>query len=141
MGANVIVLTGPTRVDLASVHEAADAFGWAVNIAETPGDVALIDRDEVVAILFHRDAFSPRYSWCDAIRFLHALLPGVPIIAMRGFSEAVDWPQLSDAGAFHSLWLPLKESEVRQSFGFLSSTRQRPERIPAARAMEMYAAA
>lgn len=37
----------------------------------------------------------------------------------HGFAEMIDWPQVADAGAFHSLLLPFDVREVRQSLGFV----------------------
>jgi hypothetical protein len=47
------------------------------------------------------------------------------VIACHGFAESIDWPELCDAGAFHTLWLPLKENEVRQSLGFVWGSEKR----------------
>lgn len=77
-----------------------------------------------MAVLFHRSAFESR-SRLDALRAVTSALPGVRPIACREFSDAPDWPELCGADAFHSLWLPLKEGEVRQSFGFLAEAENR----------------
>jgi hypothetical protein len=89
-------------------------------------------------VLFHRDTFGSGYSWFETIRRLKLELPEVRLVACHGFAESIDWPALSEAGAFHSLWLPLKESEVRRSLGFvweaerrsLESAREPIEAIP-----------
>jgi len=76
-------------------------------------------------VLFYRDAFGPDCSWTEAIRQLRMALPGTRVVPCLGFSESTEWQELSDAGAFHALWLPLKENEVRQSFGFLTANLMR----------------
>jgi hypothetical protein len=55
-------------------------------------------------------------------------LPGIPLIACPEFRDRIDWPELSEAGAFHSLWLPMKEEEVRRSFGFVAEAARRRQR-------------
>jgi len=137
---NILVMPGPAILDLTSINNIAEELGWKIRIAEGLGEVAAVTPRSVAAVLFHRDAFGSAYSWRDAVRFLKVMLPGVPLVVMRGFSEAVDWPELSDEGAFHSLWLPLKESEVRQSLGFLSNADRRPARFPARSAHHLPAA-
>jgi hypothetical protein len=56
---------------------------------------------------------------------LHADLPAARLIPCQGFSESSDWQDLSDAGAFHPLWLPLKENELRQCLGFIWQAEKR----------------
>jgi len=85
---------------------------------------------KVAAVLFHRDSVDPGGSWLNAVRLLKLAMPRVLLIACHGFSEPIDWPELCDAGAFHTLWLPLKESEVRQSLGFIFEARNRPLLAP-----------
>lgn len=80
-------------------------------------------------MLFCRDAFGQDYSWREAIRLTRLAFPGLPAIALHGFAESADWSELSGLGAFHSLWLPLKENEVRQSCGFLSAAAKHSLRV------------
>lgn len=126
MSGNIIVTLGSRRLDLSPLHAVAREFGWKVEIA---GDLTAIAAGIVcpgtAAVLFHREALRPGCSWLDAIRLVGLALPGVRAIACHGFSESVDWPELCDAGAFHTLWLPLRENEVRQSLGFLVKPQKR----------------
>lgn len=128
---HILVLPGPDTLNLASMRTVAEEFGWKIRVAEALGEVAAVTPRKVAAVFFHRNAFGAGYSWRDAIRFLKVMLPGVPLVVLRRFAEPVDWPGLSDEGAFHSLWLPLKESEVRQSLGFLANAERRPACFPA----------
>lgn len=121
MAYNIIVMPGRVRLDCSALNTVAGEFGWDVEVAHDLDQVEAIGAPRRTrGVLFNRDAFGPGYSWQEAIRLLRALLPGVCLVALYGFSETVDWQELSDAGAFHSLWLPLKENEVRQSLGFLA---------------------
>lgn len=131
---NIIVMPGLASFDLGAVHTAAGEFGWTVGIADDLCEVVAAQAHQrMSAVLFHRDAFGSN-SWLDAVRLLKSALPDVRPVACHGFSESIDWPALCDAGAFHSLWLPLKENEVRRSFGFLWEAEKRvaeaADRVP-----------
>jgi hypothetical protein len=91
-----------------------------------------VDSD-TAAIFFHRSAVSPDCSWLEALSQIKAIFQSVAPIACHAFSEPIDWPALSAAGAFHDVWLPLKPSEVRQSLGFVSEARRRLLTMQAAR--------
>src|ERR1019366_7575986 len=78
-----------------------------------------------VAVLFGKEALGPGYSRLETIRLLRFALPKIRLVACHGFSEAIDWPELSDAGAFHELWLPLQENEVRLCLGFVWEAEKR----------------
>jgi hypothetical protein len=116
---NIIVMPGQASFDFGAVQSVAGEFGWTVGIADDLREVAAAHAYlRTSAVLFHREAFGSN-SWFDAVRLLKSVLPDVRPVVCHGFSESIDWPALCDAGAFHSLWLPLKENEVRRSFGFL----------------------
>ena len=125
MADNMIVMPGSARLDLSPLDVVAREFGWKVRTVEDAGEIAAVaSRRDARAVLLCRDAFGPRASWQEAIRLARFALPAVPVITLHGFSEPIGWSELSDAGAFHSLWLPLKENEVRQSLGFLANAEK-----------------
>jgi hypothetical protein len=135
MTENVIVLPGQVRLNAGILRSAAHQFGWTVGIAHDLQD--LMDRQSrrtPNAVLFHRGALGG-VSWSHSIRLLRESLPGVPVVACHGFNETVHWPDLAAAGAFHSLSLPMKESEVRQCLGFVWAAKQRRNLIPVRPAM------
>jgi len=126
MSDQVVVMSGPTRLDLKPLEKVAREFGWVVGTASDPQLLALaFPYRKPVAVLFHRDAMGSEYSWPEALRRAHALLPEVRIIACHGFAEYVNWPELRSAGAFHALPIPLRENEVRQSLGFVLDAEKR----------------
>lgn len=129
MTRTIVVMPGRASFNLKVLHSVARDFGWGVKVAEDLGALCSAQRAEkLTAVLFHRSAFkSP--SWLDALRPVASALPGVRPIACHEFSDAPDWPGLCGAGAFHSLWLPLKEEEVRQSFGFVAEAENRESKI------------
>lgn len=126
--------SGQASFDLGAVHTVAEEFGWTVGIADDLCEAAAVHAcRRTSAVLFHRDAFGP-CSWLDAVRLLKSALPEVRPVVCHEFSESIDWPALCDAGAFHSLWLPLNENEVRRSFGFVWEADKRlaeaADRVP-----------
>jgi hypothetical protein len=121
----LIVFPGLSQFHIPALPVIAEEFGWAVETVTDLRQAMAIHSDvSAAAVFFHREAFGPDCSWTDALRVLSAALPGTRLIPCHGFSEQVDWSELSDAGAFHFLWLPLKENEVRQCLGFVWETRK-----------------
>lgn len=134
MSDNIILLPGVARVEIEELRNGAREFGWQVKTAQfLRAAEGTVDSD-TAAIFFHRSAVTPDCTWLEALRQMQAIFPGIALIACHAFSEPVDWPALSAAGAFHDVWLPLKGSEVRKSLGFVSEARQRLLTLHAARA-------
>jgi hypothetical protein len=117
---HLIVMPGSANLDFQALQTAAREFGWAVKVAQYPRDAA-----SARAVFFYRDALGPGCSWLDAVRQLRLALPETRLIACHGLAEAIDWPELCDAGAFHALGLPLSVNEVRKSLGFLLEAEKR----------------
>jgi hypothetical protein len=67
------------------------------------------------------------------VRAILDAAPGALPILCHGFADAIDWPQLVDAGVFHSLSFPFDLQEVRRSLGFVWSAKH--VRQPAQRAI------
>ena len=93
-------------------------FGWSVKAVRTARELAQADSNEnLVAVLFEPETLS--LTWDGALRVIcEATSRALPILCHR-FAETIDWPQLAEAGVFHSLLLPLSQREVRQSLGFV----------------------
>jgi hypothetical protein len=122
----VVVMPGSMPVGLPMVRAIADDFGWKVEVALTLDEVArLRDDSKPLAVLCQEDSLGRSRPWVETIRAFKSAVSDVRLIACHGFSDAVDWPAMARAGAFHGLWLPLKESEVRQSFGFVCLDERR----------------
>lgn len=122
MSDNIVVLPGSSRLESAVLHRVAQEFGWEVNVAR---DLFEAGGRRTVAVLFSRDALGAELGWMETTRLLKSALPDVRLVACHGFTDTIDWPALTEAGAFHSLWLPLKEEEVRRSLGFLWQAARR----------------
>jgi hypothetical protein len=126
MELNIVIMPGAHRVDMPLLRAAAHDFGWAIQIA---GDVrelkAVQARGKVGAVLFQQDSLGNGGSWLETIALLKAVAPGIRLVACNNFSETTDYPKLCRAGLFHALWMPLREHEVRQCFGFVWEAQKR----------------
>jgi hypothetical protein len=136
MPENITLMLGTARLDLPLLRAIAGEFGWVVNEARNLREASSPGlQGGTAAVLFHRDALGHDHSWLDAVRLIRTALPDVRLIACYGFSESINWPELSEAGVYHSLWLPLKENEVRQSLGFIAQAEERDSRATSAEAV------
>jgi hypothetical protein len=137
---DVVVMPGTGEFDFACLHSVAAEFGWTIQLVTDLKNDELresLGRGSTAAVLFHiEDICAGRCSAPDAIRLLHADLPAARLIPCQGFSESSNWEDLSDAGAFHPLWLPLKENELRQCLGFIWQAEKRA--LPPARIRNVY---
>jgi hypothetical protein len=126
MDSNLVVMPGSKRVNRHLLDTVARDFGWTVGALS----------GKTVAALVSRDSLGSGYSWCETLRHLRLALPHVRLITCHGFSDPIDWEELSQAGAFHAIRLPLKENELRQALGFAWEAERRSvvsmERMPVA---------
>jgi hypothetical protein len=126
MTGDVVFMPGSKQIQLSPLQTAARDFGWMVNVHRDVCKVAASQATrKTVAVLFCVDALGRGYSWIETIRLFRSALPEARLLPCHGFSEPIDWPELCDAGAFHALWLPLRENEVRQSLGFVWEAEKR----------------
>ena len=120
MTGSIMVLPGSAGIDLLTLRRVAADFGWTAEVVYELCEAAFIEASrQIVAVLFSSDALGPGKSWLETIRALRLALPKLRLVACHSFTESIDWPELCDAGAFHALWLPLKEDEVRRTLGFI----------------------
>ena len=140
--ADCVILVGDFVGERVSFNELATQFSWSVR--QLP-DLAHVDavchREPIVAILIQMQSFSEPRS--DAIRDLQLAAPGVPLIVCHraGNKEIVG---ITDDEVFTTLLSPLKDSELRQTLGFVWAARHRrdPARLCSAGIVpEMRAAA
>jgi hypothetical protein len=126
MTENVVLMMGSARDGHSTLNAVAADFGWTVEITNDLDSVAATQTNNTtVALFFGHDALGQGYSRLETIRLLRGALPQVRLVVCHGFSETIDWPELSDAGAFHELWLPLQENEVRLCLGFVMEDKKR----------------
>jgi hypothetical protein len=135
MPKNIVMMPGSNRDHHQPLHAVAADFGWTVDVTNDLSAVAAAQSHRTtVAAFFCHDALGPGHSRMETIRLMGLALPKVNLVVCHGFSETIDWPELSDAGAFHELWLPLRENEVRLCLGFV---READARAAAARTLKV----
>jgi len=106
------------------LRRVAGEFGWSVGAARDLNQIAET-HNQPVAVFLQREVFGPGVSWPEAIRLFGHILPGARLVACHGFAEAIDWRGLSELGAFHTVGIPFRENEVRQSLGFIWEAEKR----------------
>ncbi|HUA87763.1 MAG TPA: hypothetical protein VMB85_28095 [Bryobacteraceae bacterium] len=117
-----VVLLGDIPYD--PVAELAAKFGWPVENASCFEDLRKIHSQRgTVAVLFEPAGFG--LSWEMALDYVRQAAPGALVIVCRRFSDTLDWSTLAARGAFHMISLPVKESELRQSLGFIWAANRR----------------
>lgn len=105
----------------------AAKFGWRVEKADCFAHLRKITSGRVtVAVLLEPGAFG--LSWEMALDYVREAAPGALAILCRRFSDVIDWPMLAARGAFHMISLPLEESELRQSLGFIWTATRRAQK-------------
>jgi DNA-binding NtrC family response regulator len=83
-------------------------------------DLELLCRwTEVSAVLVHVPTV--RMHWMQALHQVKTLAPHAHVVICHGVREANAIFDMTDAGAFHTLLVPLEQGEVRQSLGFISA--------------------
>jgi|KBSSwiStaDraftv2_1062776.scaffolds.fasta_scaffold1631159_1 hypothetical protein len=119
-----ICLLGNPSVEPRSMGTLAAESGWSYEHAGNFGKLREIGRQRaIVAVLI--DAGSLGVPIKDALQAVSEALPkALPIVCHKS-SETIRWSDLADAGAFHALLMPLCESEVRQSLGFVWAAQRR----------------
>jgi len=133
-----VVLFGNFAVEHPLLDQAARQFGWSLMVAKSVGRLRdLGSKRNVVAVLCDLSALAS--PWNEALQAVRSAVPkALPIVCQR-FSDTDVWPELAEAGAFHSISLPLNPCEVRQSLGFVWAARhaRRPvEPVPSVYTLE-----
>ncbi len=123
MAIGTVALLGNINVDREVFDAVAAEFDCNVEQTTSLSSLRRMSAgSNIVAVLF--DARALGLSWRDALKFVMDAAPEAFPIACSGFSETIPWPELADAGAYHLLRLPIDESEVRHSFGFIWAAKR-----------------
>jgi hypothetical protein len=114
----VVALLGDLSSGTMLLNNVIQGYGWSYEQVSSFENLRKLHRDRpVAAVLFEPKALG--IPWNEALsRILEAAPDALPMVCQR-FSETAVWPDLAEAGAFHSLSLPLDECELRQSLGFV----------------------
>jgi hypothetical protein len=124
MTLGTVVLAGILPVEHVALDLLVAEFGWSLEEASSVARVAELNADHTVVTVL----FSPHdlgLPWDQALRDLLRAAPDALPILCHGFADVIDWPELADAGVFHSLLLPFDMGEVRQSLGFVREATNR----------------
>jgi len=101
-----------------------EEFGFCFLEAESVAGVArLHSAESVVAVLFRSDSLGLPLD--ATLTSIQRAFPDACAIVCHGFAEPIDWPQAAEAGAFHSIPVPIQLRELRQSLGFVWGAQQR----------------
>jgi hypothetical protein len=140
---SAVVILENLSIGSLPLEDLAAEFGWSLErVFSREGLSRLAAERTVAAVLF--DPSGLKMPWNHALRLVLDAAPGSHAILCHRFSEAIPWDEVVEAGAFHSLRLPLELCEVRQSFGFVWAATNRtspnlslpaPSRMPAMRAL------
>jgi len=123
MSHGTVILVGTLPIERLVLDCLASEFGWSFqkvdNLQNSPN---LSPPDDAVAVLFSPSSLG--LPWDEALRSVLNAFPRAFPILCHGFAENIDWPEVADAGAFHSLPMPFSVAEVRQSLGFVWGAKQ-----------------
>jgi hypothetical protein len=126
---STVVVVGTLPVEYLALDLLVAEFGWSLKEVGSLRCLAELNlHHNLVSVLF-----SPRnlgLPWDEAVRSIKEAAPKALPILCHGFAETIDWPQVAEAGAFHSLLLPFSVPEVRQSLGFVWGAKSRSVPIP-----------
>ncbi len=127
MSDGTVVLVGSLPIERLVLDWLESEFGLSFQEIDTLRSSPNLP-DDVVAVLFSPSSMG--LPWDEALRStLNAFPRALPILC-HGFADNIDWPQMADAGAFHSIPVPFSVTELRQSLGFVWGARHcsKPER-------------
>lgn len=127
MARATVVLLGRVPIERSVIDSLESEFGFAFKeVQSLQGLAELGPEEDVIAVLFN--PVSLGVPWDETLSAILRALPAAFPILCHGFADHVDWPQAADAGAFHSLPMPIKPPELRQSLGFVWGARHSSKR-------------
>ena len=123
MPSGIVALVGDLHIDRQALDLTAAEFHWSLKQFRTIYELAQANVDNnLIAVFFDPKSLSLPQE--RALRVILEAAPGALPILCHRFAEVVDWPQLAEAGAFHSLRFPLDLREARQTLGFVWEARR-----------------
>jgi hypothetical protein len=118
MANGTVVLVGDLPIERLGFDRLVSEFGWSSKRVESLCGLGKLSADhDLVTVLF--DPKSLALPWEKALSSVIAAAPRALPILCHGFAEIIDLSRVAEAGAFHSLLVPLRASEVRLSLGFV----------------------
>jgi hypothetical protein len=114
---DTVVVVGELHAKVGLLATLACNFGWRLAQVDTLVELA---------------QFDPQALYLPWRVALGSVLEAAPLsfpIVCRGFADKTPWSEMSGAGAFHSVNLPIDADEVRQSFGFVWAASLERKRV------------
>lgn len=113
-----VVLLGNLPIERFVLDCLVSEFGFSFEAVKDLPDVPAPNlRDDVIAVLFNPGALG--LEWDEALRSVLNAFPRAFPVLCHGFADCIDWHEVADAGAFHSIPVPFNVAELRQSLGFV----------------------
>ena len=123
-----IVLVGSLPVENLALDLLFAEFDWAIENAPSLDGLAKLNRKRnLVAVLFNPQDLA--LTWEKALQSVLHCSAESASCPVPGFADRIDWPQVAESVAFHSLLLPFRESEFRHTLGFISGAKRSSSRI------------
>jgi len=122
MPSGIVALVGDLYIDRQALDLITAEFHWSVKRFQTIDELAQTHDNKLIAVFFDPKVLSLTQE--RALRVILEAAPGALPILCHRFAEVIDWPQLAEAGAFHSLRFPLDSREARQTLGFVWEARR-----------------
>jgi DNA-binding NtrC family response regulator len=123
MAAETVVFLGEVSDEHFELGEIARSFGWSIETARDLTQLRQLGEErDVVVVLFDPEPLAGSAS--RALQLVRTAAPEALQIICQRFSNAIPWPELASAGAFHALRKPLSASEFRLSLGFAFDATQ-----------------
>lgn len=116
-----VILLGSLPIERFVLGCLASEFGMTFQAVETLQNCPNLPYD-VVAVLFSPSSLG--LPWKEALTSVLKTFPRAFPILCHGFADHIDWPEMADAGAFHSIPVPFSVAELRQSLGFVWGAKQ-----------------
>jgi len=118
-----IALWGDFSNQLATLDSLGSEFSWSVDaVADLRGLEDLCRRNDVVAVLLNAPTLE--VPWRDALKAVRAIAPEARTVICHSAPEMHHRREMTEAGAYHTLLLPLDTREVRQSFNFVLGSQR-----------------
>lgn len=129
MANGIVLFLGSCGGGCSALDAVVTEFGWSMEVAPTLSDLReRSTRQNIVAVLL--DASSLDVSPSEALESVLEAVPRARRILCHRFSDTMSLPEMAEAGAFHTLPLPLDPAEVRQCLGFVwAAERRKPSNV------------
>src|SRR5262252_9398755 len=101
--------------DVSRIEQLVRSCGWDFVQTANWDDLAAVNRQRrVLSVLFHPASLGFE-CWRAALSAVQKACPkSLPIVG-RDFSDQTPWPEMAEAGVFHSFLIPVDPDELRQS--------------------------